>query len=302
MSFAKPQVLAIAIVVTAIFAAAYFWTQRRRKDGALRYSNLAFLIEAARPRAWPHAAVAAAWIAAVALVAMAFAGPRIRALVPVHGGAVVLCIDTSGSMAAQDVQPTRAAAALAALRAFIDRTPADTAVGIVAFAGEAVEIAPPQRDRERLRAALEEIPAPNGATAIGDALALARRILPNTGQRAVVLITDGENNRGSDPMNAATALGTARIALFTVGIGTNAGALIPGTLQTAGIDEDALRRYARIAGGSYSRAGDAAQLREALARLSRTTSFRRAAVDVSLPVAAAGAALMVLTLLWTRSI
>ncbi len=302
MTFAHPQAIVFAVLIAAAFGASYVFAQRRATRTALRYSNLAFFVEGARPRAWPHALVAAAWICAVALVALAFAGPRVHAAVPVRGGAVVLCVDTSGSMAAGDVRPSRAAAALAAMRAFIDGAPAGTAVGIVSFAGQAQEIAAPDRDRDRVRAALDEIPAPNGATAIGDALVLARRMLPSTGHRVVVLITDGEDNRGSDPMQAAKQLASRRITLFTVGIGTNGGALIPGTLQPAGIDEDALRSYALATGGAYSRAGDATQLHEALARLGRTTSWRRGLLDVSLETAAAGAVLMVLTLLWTKSI
>jgi Ca-activated chloride channel family protein len=300
MSFSHPSIAALAIIAAAIFAALYLHAERSRVRSALSYSNLQFLIAAAQPRAWPARAAAAAWIGAVALVALAFAGPRIRAVVPVRGGAVVLCIDTSGSMAAQDVQPTRADAALAALREFIDRTPQQTAIGIVSFAGTAQEIVPPTRDRDVLRAGLQQVPAPNGATAIGDAFLLAQRMMPPRGHRAVVLITDGQNNTGLDPMQQAQLLGGRGIKLYTIGIGTNNGALIPGTLQEAGIDEDALRAYARATGGAYSRADDASKLREALARLGRTTAFARGTVDVSLATAAFGALLMVTTFLWTR--
>jgi Ca-activated chloride channel family protein len=200
-------------------------------------------------------------------------------------------------MNAADVSPTRAQAAAAALREFIAQAPPQTAIGIISFATDAQVLTQPTRDRDQVQSALDAIPAPNGATAIGDALALAHRILPARGQRAVVLITDGENNAGSDPMAAARALGAARIPLYTIGIGTNSGALIPGTLQTAGIDEDALRAYAAAAGGAYSRADDAVQLREALARLGRSTSMRRTTVDFALPAALAGGALMAVTFL-----
>jgi Ca-activated chloride channel family protein len=221
----------------------------------------------------------------------------VRAAVPSLGGSVVLCVDTSGSMNAADVSPTRAQAALAAMRAFIDQAPAQTAIGIISFASDAQVLTQPSRDRDQVQQALDAIPAPNGATAIGDAVALAQRVLPRTGSRAVVLITDGENNAGTDPMQAARALGAAHIPLYTIGIGTNSGALIPGTLQTAGIEEEALRAYAATTGGAYSRADDAVQLREALARLGRSTSMTPANVDNSLPVALAGGALMVLTFL-----
>ncbi len=297
MSFAHPSAIAIVAFIAAIFAALYIRAQRKRARSVVQYSSLTFLISAAQPRAWPARLVNAAWIFAVVLVGLALAGPRVHAAIPVRGGSVVLCVDTSGSMTATDVAPTRAGAALGAMRSFVDRTPAGTSIGIVSFAGEAQEIVPPTHDRDQVRAGLDAIPAPDGATAIGDALSLAQRILPKTGHRAVVLITDGENNKGVDPLQAAKLLAANKITLYTIGIGTNSGALIPGTMQEAGIDEDALRSYAQITGGAYSRADDAAQLRQALAALGRSTSFERGTVDVSLPTAVAGAVLMAITFL-----
>jgi Ca-activated chloride channel family protein len=297
MSFAHPGYIAIATLCALAFALLYRALERRRSQQTIAYTNLPFLLAAAAPRKWPRRLLLGVWVAAVALLVLALSGPRVRAMVPSLGGSVVLCVDTSGSMTAGDVAPTRAQAALAAMKAFIDRAPAHTAIGIISFATDAQVLAQPTRDRDQIQNALDAIPAPNGATAIGDALALARRILPATGARAVVLITDGENNAGADPMGAARALGAAHIPLYTIGIGTNSGALIPGTLQTAGIDEDALRAYAAATGGAYSRADDAVQLREALARLGRSTSMHRANVDVSLPAALAGGALMALTFL-----
>ena len=297
MSFTHPGYIVLAVLCAAAFALLYRALERRKNRQTIAYSNLPFLIAAAAPRKWPRRLLLGVWAAAVALLVFSLSGPRIRAMVPALGGSVVLCVDTSGSMAASDVAPTRAQAALAAMNAFIDRAPSQTAIGIISFATDAQVLTQPTRDRDQIQNALDAIPAPNGATAIGDAIALARRILPATGARAVVLITDGENNAGADPMDAARALGAAHIPLYTIGIGTNSGALIPGTLQAAGIDEDALRAYAQASGGAYSRADDAVQLREALARLGRSTSMHRANVDVSLPAALAGGALMALTFL-----
>lgn len=297
MTFAHPAYAAIAVAAVLAFAVIYALATRRRSQQALAYSHLPFLTGAVASRRWPERLLWTAWMLAVLLVALALCGPRVRATVPTLGGSVVLCVDTSGSMNAVDVDPSRAQAALAAMRAFIAQAPPQTAIGIISFSTGAQVLAQPTRDRDQVQTALDAVPAPNGATAIGDALALAQRILPPAGSRAVVLITDGESNAGTDPMQAARALGAAHIPLYTIGIGTNSGALIPGTLQTAGINEDALRAYAAATGGAYSRADDAGQLREALARLGRSTSMRRANVDISLPAALAGGALMALTFL-----
>lgn len=297
MSFTHPGYIGIAVFCAALFALLYSAVARKRVRQTIAYSHLPFLVGAVSARRWPERLLAGAWAFAVLLLVFAVSGPRVRAMVPSLGGSVVLCIDTSGSMNAADVAPTRAQAALAAMRAFIEQAPSQTAIGIISFASDAQVLAQPTRDRDQIQTALEAIPPPNGATAIGDALSLAQRILPATGSRAVVLITDGESNAGGDPMDAARALGAAHIPLYTIGIGTNSGALIPGTVQTAGIDEEALRAYAAATGGAYSRADDASQLREALARLGRSTSMHRANVDVSLPAALAGGALMALTFL-----
>ncbi|HET7812840.1 MAG TPA: VWA domain-containing protein [Candidatus Baltobacteraceae bacterium] len=305
MTFKHPWLLLVAFIAAAAFAFVYSYTQRRRNEQTLRFSNLAFLIAAARPPLWPARALAALWTAGVLLVALAASGPRAMLLLPVRDGSVMLCVDTSGSMAAADVAPTRADAAQSAMRAFLAQAPSGVAAGIVSFSGDAQLVMPPSRERDRVVAALANVPAPNGATAIGDALNLSQRSLPHTGKRVIVLITDGENNAGSDPLEAAKALARDRIVLYTIGIGTNSGALVPGTLQSAGIDEQALQTYAQVTGGAYSRVENASQLREALSRLGRTTTYERSAVDLSLASALAGAALMALAFLsgiWTKSI
>ncbi len=302
MSFRHPWILAVAVCAAAVFAAILLLANRRRTAAAFEYSNVAFLIAAAQPRRWPSWAANAAWIGAVALVAMAFAGPTIKARVPVTGGAVVLCVDTSGSMAATDVAPTRAAAALSAVRAFVQSAPPASTIGIVSFASQAQEIAAPTRNRDDLDAALQTLPAPNGGTAIGDALSLAQRMLNSRKRGIVVLVTDGENNRGADPYEAARNLAAHRIALYTIGIGSNTGALIPGTLEQAGIDEQSLQSYAQLTGGAYGSTQNAVQLRQALGRLGRTTAFASGTLDLSLETAAAGALIMAVAYLWTRSI
>ena len=122
-------------------------------------------------------------------------------------------------------------------------------------------------------------------------------MLPRKGHRVVVLITDGVNNTGTDPMQAAQRLGAQHIPVYTVGIGTENGGLIPGTNEEATIDEDALRGYAQASGGAYARVESATELRDALSTLGRTTSLQAKRIDASLPFAIAGAVGMVLAFL-----
>jgi Ca-activated chloride channel family protein len=297
MSFTHPLWLAGGIVLAALFLWAAHRASRRAAAAALAYSDLAFFEAATRQRIDPALLVALASAAGIFALGGALSGPRFVANVPVRGGAVVLCVDTSGSMRATDVDPTRAAAAAAAVRAFVDGVPDGTRIAIVAFAGGAGVVQPLTDDKEAVREAIGRIPPPNGGTAIGDALAAASRLLPVSGRRAIVLITDGVNNLGIDPSQIAPQLGAAGIEIDTVGIGTNdSGQLVPGTDQAASIDEGALRQIASAAHGVYARANDAGTLRAHLAALANSTTTEKKRIDASLPLAVAGGVVLVLAL------
>jgi Ca-activated chloride channel family protein len=292
-----PLRLVLGLLAVAIFALLYDRLARRVTARDLAYSNVPFFLEAAKPRRWIPRALQALWILALGALVLGVSGPHLTLLVPVRDGSVFICIDTSGSMSSTDVFPTRAQAAKAAARAFIDESPQGTRIGIISFAGAASVIAPLNADHQAVIGALDEIPLPNGATAIGDALKLAAQMLPSAGHRVVILITDGVNNTGNDPTEIAQWLGAHHIPVYTVGIGTPNGGLIPGTNEQATIDEDALRSYADASGGAYARAENATQLRDALARLGRITSLTRKPVDASLGFAVGGAVGMLLAFL-----
>jgi Ca-activated chloride channel family protein len=289
VSVDHPARLALGIVLVAAFAVFYARLQRRATARDLAYSNIEFFVAAAKPRRWIPRALQALWILAVAGVVLGISGPHLTVPIPVRDGSVFICIDTSGSMASSDVFPTRAQAAKAAAQAFIAESPAGTKIGIISFAGAAGVVAPLSADHQAVIAALDDVPQPDGATAIGDALKLAAQMLPPTGHRVVVLITDGVNNSGTDPMEIAQYLGAHHVPVYTVGIGTPNGGLIPGTNEEATIDEEALRGYAQASGGAYARAENATQLRDALARLGRVTALQRKPVDASLGFAVGGA-------------
>lgn len=294
MSFDRPLWLAIGVVTIAAFAYLYRRLERRTTARDLAYSNVEFFVAAAKPRRWISRALEALWLLALGCALLAVSGPHLTLPMPARDGAVFVCIDTSGSMASTDVAPTRADAAKAAARAFIAETPPGTKIGVIAFAAGAAIVQPLSGDHQQVSEALDQLPLPNGATAIGDALQLAARNLPAHGHRVVILITDGVNNAGADPLEAAQWLGAHRIPVYTVGIGTPSGGLIPGTNDVATIDEDALRQYANLSGGAYARAENATQLRDALARLGRLTSLERQRVNASLGFALAGAAGMLI--------
>ncbi|HXM08070.1 MAG TPA: VWA domain-containing protein [Candidatus Acidoferrum sp.] len=293
MSVEHPWWLLAAVLFAGVFGVALMRIQRRVTARDLAYSNIEFFAQTVRPRTWIPRALAIAWIAGVLGVVGAAARPHVDVPLPTHDGQVFICIDTSGSMASADVLPTRAIAAKSAAQAFINATPSGTKIGIIAFSADASLVQPLSSDRAAVVASLDNVPQPDGATAIGDALKLAAQNLPNAGHRVIVLITDGVNNAGSDPLEIAQFLGQHGVPVYTVGIGTAQGGIIPGTNDEATIDEDALRQYAELSGGAYARAENAVQLRDALSRLARVTTVQRREIDASLPLALSGSALMV---------
>jgi Ca-activated chloride channel homolog len=293
MSFDHPVRFVIALALVALLAFAYALLTRRKTQQDLAYSNIPFFLEAARPRNWIPRTLYALLVASLVVLAVAIAGPKMTVPVPSRAGSIFICIDTSGSMQSTDVEPTREQAAKAAARAFIEEAPQGVKIGIISFSSNAAIVQPLTADRQQVIASLDSVPAPNGATAIGDALTLAGTNLPPSGHRVVILVTDGVNNTGADPQQAAQDLGAKHVPVYTVGIGTPNGDVIPGTNEQASIDEDSLRAYAAASGGSYSRVEDATQLQEALRRLGRITTIEYKHVDATTGFALGGACALV---------
>jgi len=296
MTLAHPWWLLLGILLAAAFGWAARRAAHRARASALAYSDLPFLVAAAGSRIDPARVVAIAVTLAILSFGAALAAPRVVATLPARGGTIVLCVDTSGSMRATDVEPSRSEAAANAVRAFVDGVPDGTRLGIVAFSSAAGVVIPPTRDKDAVRDAIGRIPPPNGGTAIGDALAAAARMLPATGRRAIVLVTDGVNNMGLDPLGVAQQIGAANVEIDTVGIGTNgSGQFIPGTNEVASLDESALTEIATSAHGAYARASDAASLRGRLAALANSTTREKRRIELELPLALGGGALLLVT-------
>jgi Ca-activated chloride channel family protein len=289
MTFDRPGLLLAGIIGVVLFVLFYRMFAQRKTASDLAYSNVDFFLAAAKPRPWIPATLTVLWVISLTGIALALGGPHLVLPVPSRDGSVFIAIDTSGSMASTDIVPTRAEAAKSAARTFIAASPSGTKIGIIAFAGAAGIVQPLSADHDAVSASLDQVPIPNGATAIGDALSLAARSLPDHGHRVIILITDGVNNAGTDPTEVAQWLGAHHIPIYTIGIGTNSGEIIPGTNQEATIDEDALRSYAQISGGAYARVESASELRDALARLGAVTSMETKKIDGSLFFAIGGA-------------
>lgn len=212
---------------------------------------------------------------AIAFIVVALARPQSKnqeQQVEGEGVDIVLCIDVSGSMTAQDFTPNRMEAAKAVAVSFVEKRLTDR-IGIVIFSGESFTQCPITTDKGVLRSAIESIR--NGlledGTAIGDGLgtSIDRLRTSKAKSRVVILLTDGENNGGLiGPNNAKEIAKAFGIRVYTIGVGTDGYAPFPiktemGVIiqqQKVTIDEKLLKEIATETGGKYFRAKDNASL------------------------------------------
>ncbi len=227
---------------------AYIWALRRRRRFAVRYSSLA-LIRAALPR---HSRLRrhlpfVLFLVALASLTVAMARPVAIVSVPAGRATIVLALDVSLSMCSTDVPPNRLQAAKAAALSFVERQPASTEIGIVAFAGYAELILPPTADQNALEDAIEGL-ITGRWTAIGSAIlesldaiaGIDENVAPTVADETpgieptpvprgayapaiVVLLTDGASNRGRQPLDAAQEALDRGIKVYTIGFGTAEG-------------------------------------------------------------------------------
>jgi Ca-activated chloride channel homolog len=228
MSFASPLWL-LALALVPIAFAAYVRARRRAKRYAIRFPALSTLRGAVEVvPSWERHLPAALALAAVAVLAVALARPRVTYQAPVNEASMVLVTDHSGSMAANDVQPSRLAAAIAAANAFINRLPQTVRVGAVGFGSSPDLVQAPATDHAAARALIDSQTA-NGGTDTGDALNLALQLLDGGSRKhapaAIVLLSDGAANEGPDPATVAQQARRDKIPIYTVALGTFNGVL-----------------------------------------------------------------------------
>jgi Ca-activated chloride channel homolog len=230
VSFRDPIALAALAVVPVL---AWLWSlqDRRRRRAASAFTSLALLPNLVdrspgRLRLVPPVL----FLAALAALVVGFARPHANVRVPRHEATVVLAMDVSLSMQANDVRPTRMIAAQRAATAFVDRVPDTYSIALVGFGSRAYVAVPPTRDRGLVRQAIANL-TPGDGTAIGDAVALAARL--GAKQRSVdgvvppesvLLLSDGAPDGGRTQTKAAVKQAKAlHVPVSTVLLGTASG-------------------------------------------------------------------------------
>jgi Ca-activated chloride channel homolog len=301
MSFSSPLWLfALALVPLALFA--HLSAGRRRQRYAVRFTALPLLAQAAgRSSAWRRHAPAALALAAIASLGVALARPHIRHRTAIDQASIMLVTDHSGSMAANDVQPTRLGAAEKAANTFIDQLPSKVSVGAVAFSSSPDAVQGPVTNHAAARAIIDSQVA-DGATATGDALQLALQLLhgqnPKHSPAAIVLLSDGAANAGVDAATVANEAGKEKIPIDTVALGS-ANATVPnpdplGPPLDASPDFQLMSTIAKVSGGRTFNAQSADQLSSIYERLGSQLGSKTEKREITAIFAAAGLVLLLL--------
>jgi Ca-activated chloride channel family protein len=346
------------LLLVPLLIALYVLLLRRKRKYAVRYASLSLVREALPGRSrWRRHLPFALLVLSLAALTVAFARPQATVTVSMGRTSIILALDVSRSMCATDVDPNRMAVAQDAASDFVDDQPSGTRIGIVAFAGTAQLVVAPTDDKERLKDAIESLTTSVG-TVVGaailksiDALAEVNPEIapstvdlqdtpstepqPPTGNYVpdiVVLLTDGANTRGVDPIVAAEQAAERRVRVYTIGFGTkNPGALVCTPEQLGGefggqfgapggpgiggsgpggisqfllIDEPTLEGIADTTGGEYYPAENAEELVDVFQDLPSRVVHQDEERELTVAFAAIGALLALsavgLSLWWNR--
>lgn len=305
MSFATPLLL-LALLVLPLLVLLYRWIQRRPARYAVRYTNLDVLAGVVEStRSWRRHAGIALFLLALAALLVGFARPSMTRLADREEATIVLVIDVSGSMQAEDVEPTRLEAAQAVVREFLKGLPERFQVGIVAFSETAEVAAPATGDRQIALDAIDYL-YPQRGTAIGDGIArgveVARAAEAGNAGRdrpaAILLLSDGSQTEGLLlPLEGAARAKSFKIPVFTIALGTPEGVVefnrFGGTrIIPVPPDKSTLRQIATTTGGEFYEAESIGDLREAYDKMDSLVSKVERKQEVTFAFLAGGLVLL----------
>lgn len=305
MTFLHPLML-VALVAIPLLAWWYAGQQRRRAKAASAFAApaLAPSVAPSRPR-WRRHAPMLLFALALAVLIVAAARPQRVVAVPINTASIILADDTSGSMAATDVSPSRLVAAQRASTSFLASVPDSVRVGLVEFNSKVTVLQSPTTDHSLVRSALGQLKV-TGGTAIGDAIRTSLRLAtsakrPGVKQppAAIVLLSDGSNDVGSDPLAAARQAASDHIPIYTVVLGTQTGTVTvkrgSGTVKVpVPPDPQQLGQIARISHGQSFTATNAKGLNTVYKRLGAQLGHKKVKHEVTASFAGGGLVLLLL--------
>jgi Ca-activated chloride channel homolog len=287
VGFSWPFAL-LALLALPVLAWWYRRNLERPSEAVAMHPDLELLVRASASSgfSWRRVLPAVLYLGALALGLVALARPTAPLPVPDNKTTIMLSIDVSLSMNADDIAPNRFKAAQEAAKIFVKQLPKGTKIGLVSFAGYSLLNQTPTTDFDAVIRAIDDLELGRG-TAIGAGILEALHALPGRGEKdpksanlppaAIVLLTDGRSNRPPPPLEAAQTARNAQVKVYTVGLGTENGFLAPNEMGiggfTVGFDSETLKEIARITGGQYFEARSASQLSSIYKGLGRSIGW-----------------------------
>lgn len=330
MSFIWPSML-LLVAAVPLGALLYLRIERGRGRRVAEFGALPVSGFTRQPSRLRRRIPAALMLAGLTILVLALARPQSVVSVPRIEGTLILAFDVSGSMHADDLQPTRMEAAKVAARAFVERQPSSILIGVVAFSDSAFSIQVPTRDVTLVLAAIDRL-APERGTSLGQGIITSLTAIaaadadPAAGYysnrspeptplptpvpdgtyapAAIVLLTDGENNQSPDPLEAAKAAAERGVRIYTVGIGSTAGSTIEveGFKVHSRLDEQLLQQISDITSGAYYAAEGSDELNAIYDSIDTRLVIRPEAMEVTSLFAGAGVLVLLIggiaSLLW----
>jgi Ca-activated chloride channel family protein len=296
------------LILVPVLIGMYILAQRRRQRYALRYASLSLVREAlGRGPGWRRHVPPALFIASLAVMLFALARPASVVTLPSQEGTVILTMDVSGSMRADDLKPNRIEAAKTAARAFVDKQPQGVKIGVVSFSDNAFVVQAPTDDKEAVLRAINRL-TPQRGTAIGSGMLTSLDAIfeeANGEGAAYNSSTDPtptptplprgqyerhrrpivrwESNRGPRPMEVVEKLAARGVRVYTVGVGSVEGTVLrtQGRSIRTRLDEETLKRVAEATEGTYYNASTEQDLQAIYENLSTHLVFRKQQTEVT---------------------
>lgn len=302
----------LALLPVLVVAGVYVWRQFRRRQYAMRFTNVDLLRTLApRGLGWRRHAAAGAFLLCLVSLGSAMARPSVDKKEPLERATIMLAIDVSLSMESNDVAPTRIEAAQEAAKQFVSELPPTYNLGLVSFAKAANVLVSPTKDRAAVITAIDGLTLAE-ATATGEAVFTsleAIRSVPADGASGapparIVLLSDGYRTSGRSIEDAAAAAAAANVPVSTIAFGTDTGVVdIRGALQKVPVDRLSLQQLAQSTKGFFYEAASVGELKKVYEDMGSSIGHRIEPREVTQWYA--GAALLfglcaaAMSLLWT---
>lgn len=334
MSFLWVNMLWLLALVPALVAA-YWLLQRRRKKYALRYASLSLVRDAlGRGPGMRRHIPPILFLIALTVMAFALARPQATVMLPSQQATVVLTIDVSGSMRANDLKPTRLDAAKAAALTFVEKQPKNVRIGVVSFSDSASIVQAPTDDRDAVVAAINRLTIQR-RTAVGSGILTSLEAIfedPNAkpsptppndllaplsptptpspvapgsfATAVIILLSDGVSNTGPRPLEAVDQAANRGVRVYTVGVGSPEGAILnlQGYSMRVRLDEETLKRIAEKTDAQYFKAQSETDLSKVYEDLATRLVLKPEQTELTAWFTAAAAVLLLvagtLSLLW----